>query len=270
HVQKTNEPPKIEAIEDALFGISKNEIYNPIVTAEEVLDDLIASSLSRPGNKRIKRPLNKFMVFKKNFKKVITTSTRVMTTSTSKNTPNKYRMREITRAASRFWNDATSFEKEPFEKIANHVKKLHKKKFPTYSYTPTMKKPQDPFINLTGTSSNIGLVPLEPVENSSKDDVKQPVEEQRPSIVSVVPQQESNLIDSDYLFDGRFFEEPVSLVGNEVTNDAENAQPYHIYNSINDLYSESNNDTMLSYHYFINNIEFDSLFNFDAASGASG
>ncbi|CAG8504315.1 7355_t:CDS:1 [Cetraspora pellucida] len=298
HVQKINQPTEIqpteiqptemqpteiqssniETIENALFGISRNEIYNPIVTANEIIDDLISSSFSKADNKKIKRPLNKFMVFKKNFNKLITTS---------KNIPRKHRMREITSTASKFWNNATSIEKEPFEKIAHHVKKLHKKKFPSYSYAPNIKKPHDPFINLTGISSNIGPVPIDPeegfkeyvkeyvkedvkveesVNESVKEDVeesvrgyvkdakdakdvkeggKQPIEEQRPSIVSFIPQQENSLINQDYLFEGQqCFIEDGSLVCNEVVRDTEGVTPpYYFY----DPYSEPNNDMMLHY-----------------------
>ncbi|CAG8646212.1 3989_t:CDS:1, partial [Dentiscutata heterogama] len=203
-----NQGNKIEDVEVVLSVIDRNEIFKPMVNAQGIINDLITSPIRRAGNKRIKRPLNKFMVFKKSLKKLI---------ETSSNIPRKHRMRQITQVASKFWNSASNEQKEPFEAIAKDVKLLHKTMFPGYSYAPTIKRPQDPFINLTGKSSHVGPVLIESVEDS--EDSKQPVEEQKTLDVS---QQESNLINSYCLFEGQHFVgKCVSSNGNEIAKENE-------------------------------------------------
>ncbi|KAF0538628.1 MATA-HMG [Gigaspora margarita] len=231
-IQNMNKKFKIEDVEVALSQIERNQIFSPIVNAEEIMNDLISSIISEKGKKRIKRPLNKFMVFKKNLKKLI---------EGSRNIPRKHRMRQITHVASKFWNGASKEEKKPFEEIAKTVKSLHKNAFPNYSYSPVIKKPLDPFVNLFGKSSHTGPVLIETVE-----DLKQPIEEQIPL---PIPQQECNLINSSYLFEGHqhFFEGSVSN-GIEIEKNKEiPTTPQHPYNPTNVLYPQMNHDAMVDY-----------------------
>ncbi|CAG8476018.1 2933_t:CDS:2 [Dentiscutata erythropus] len=229
-----NQGSKIEDVEVALSVIDKNDVFKPMLSAEEIINDLITSPIRKAGNKRVKRPLNKFMVFKKSLKKLI---------EASNNIPRKHRMRQITHVASKFWNSASDEQKKPFEIIAKDVKSLHKTMFPEYEYAPT-KPLQDPFINLTGRSTHIGPVLLESVEDS--EDSKQPVEEQKTLDVS----QESNLINSYYLFEGQHFvEKCVSSNGNEIAKENEDVMPQLLYDPTNVIYPQLNNEAIINYRY---------------------
>ncbi|CAG8755681.1 23237_t:CDS:1, partial [Gigaspora rosea] len=233
-IQNTNKQFKIEDVEVALSDVDRNQLFTPIIDADEIMNDLMNSIISKEGKIRVKRPLNKFMVFKKNLKKVI---------ERSSNARRKHRMRQITHVASKFWNGASKVEKKPFEEIAKNVKSLHKKAFPTYSYSPAIKKPTDPFVNLIGTSSHTGPVLIGTVE-----DLKQPTEEKSPLDISQ-QEQECNLINSNYLFEGQqhFFEESVSLNGIEIEKNKEIITPQHPYNATSGIFPQINHDAVVDY-----------------------
>ncbi|KAG9287299.1 hypothetical protein G9A89_008930 [Geosiphon pyriformis] len=83
-----------------------------------------------PSGSRVKRPPNRFLVFRMNVKNIVQ----------GRNLSWNKQMRIITSVASQYWKESSIEKRKPFIDIAEKVKKHHNKSFPNYAYKPLKKK----------------------------------------------------------------------------------------------------------------------------------
>ncbi|CAG8442613.1 1677_t:CDS:1 [Ambispora leptoticha] len=106
------------------------------------VEQLISPVMPNKGtSKRIPRPLNSFMIFRRNF------NAGIVAVGDSKRDRNF--VAKVSSQASKAWGKASPRVKKFFSVLAEEAKLGHQRLFPEYQYSPKKKKPPSSLFNKT-------------------------------------------------------------------------------------------------------------------------